>query len=238
MSSTVLADPATETPTAVAAPADPKAGDTQPNATDAGTEPGQDQSKPATLLTAETPEPKAESSDDPKQASPVVPEAYEIALPKETPLSADVLAKVSELAKGLSVTDSKAVQGMVDLIHAEAVAVVEAHTQAVQKGGALWTETVKRLEADALADKDIGGTPERLAQSIGKAQSVLKEFGTPEFAALLDDTGYGSHPALIKLLAKVKDAMGEDKTINGEPPRAKPKTMAQAIYPDLPSKDG
>lgn len=194
---------------------------------------GQDQSKVATLLTAEP-----EKAEPAKEAAPVVPEAYEIALPKESPVNPDVLAKVTELAKGLSVTDSKAVQGLVDLIHGEADAVKQATLDALKKGGPLWTEHVERLAADALSDKDIGGTPERLAAHVGKAQAVLKQFGDAKFAEMLDETGYGSHPALIKLLARVNDALGEDRVIQGEPPKPKPKSAAQAIYPDLPSVEG
>lgn len=211
--------------------ANPQAGDTTAaDGQSKGTEAGQDQSKAATLLT----EPKS----DGEQAAPVVPEAYEIALPKESPVGADVLAKVSELAKGLSVTDSATVQAIVDLIHGEAVSVLDAKTQAAQKGGALWVETVQRLEAEALADAEIGGTPERLQATVQKGRETLKAFAPDGFADFLETSGLGSDKRMLKFLAKVRDGMGEDRLINGETPKPKPKTAAQAIYPNLPSRDG
>lgn len=223
----------TPTGTDAATTADPQAGGTD-KAPDAvakdGTEAGKDQSKPATLLT--------EPDKAPEQVAPVVPEAYEIALPKESPVSPDALTKVTELAKSLSVTDSKAVQGLVDLIHAEAVAVMEAQQAALKKGGELWTQHVQRLEAEALADKDIGGTPERLSASVLKAKAALQEFAPDGFAEFLEESALGSDPRFIKLLVKVKDAMGEDTLIQGEPAKPKPKSLAQAIYPNLPSAEG
>lgn len=213
--------------------ADPQAGgtvaasDAKP---EADSKAGQDQSKPATLLT--------EPDTAPEQVAPVVPEAYEIALPKESPVSPDALTKVSELAKRLSVTDSKAVQGLVDLIHAEAVAVMEAQQTALKKGGELWTQHVQRLESDALADKEIGGTPERLSASVAKAKQAVQAFAPEGFADFLEESALGSDPRFIKFLVKVQDAMGEDKLIQGEPLKPKAPSLAKAIYPHLPSRDG
>lgn len=232
MSATETVAATTPTGTDATTTADPTAGAT-PTSGDGskgeGTESGQDQSKAATLLTDETPV---------TEAAPVVPEAYEIALPKESPVHPDVLAKVTDVAKSLSLTDSKAVQGLVDLIHAEAVAVMEAQQVALKKGGEVWSQHVARLEAEALADKDIGGTPERLNASLLKAKAALTEFAPEGFAEFLEESALGSDPRFIKLLVKVKDAMGEDRLVSGEQPKPKPKTAAQAIYPNLPSKDG
>lgn len=232
MSATELAEAPAVNGEGAEAAAHPNAGTETPpsdGSVAVAAESGQDQSKAATLLTDEKPVEKA---------APVVPEAYTIALPKESPIGADVLAKVSELAKGLSVTDSAHVQSIVDLIHGEAVAVMDAQQSALKQGGALWQAHVARLAAEALADTDIGGTPERLTQHVMKAQAVLKQYGSPEFAAMLEETGFGSHPALIKLLAKVNDSLGDDRLIQGEAPKPKPKTAAQAIYPNLPSREG
>jgi hypothetical protein len=229
MSATETVEAGTPTGELALTTADPQAGDT--TATDGqpeGTEAGKDQAKAATLLTDP---PKEEAA-----AAPVVPEAYEIALPKESPVGADVLAKVADLAKGLSVTDSARVQAIVDLIHGEAVQVLEAQQEALKKGGTLWTQTVQRLEADALADPDIGGTPERLQATVQKAKAALAEFGGDEFSTFLEDTGLGSDKRLIKAWAKVAERMQEDRLIAGEPPKPRPKSIAKAIYPNLPSE--
>ena len=233
MSAVETVEATTPTGTDASTTADPQAGGTVA-ASDAKPEAdpkaGQDQSKPATLLT--------EAEKPAEQAAPVVPEAYEIALPKESPVSPDALTKVTELAKSLSLTDSKAVQGLVDLIHAEAVAVMEAQQVALKKGGELWTQHVQRLESEALADADIGGTPERLQASVQKAKAALSQFAPDGFAEFLEESALGSDPRFIKFLVKVQKAMGEDTLIQGEPAKPKPKSLAQAIYPNLPSAEG
>lgn len=233
MSAVETMDATTQTGTDAAITADPNAGATTttgdgPQAE--GAESGQDQSKPATLLT--------EPETAPDKAAPVVPEAYDIALPKESPVSPDALTKLTELAKSLSVTDSKAVQGFVDLIHAEAMAVVEAQTLALKKGGALWTQHVQRLEADALADQDLGGTPERLQANVLKAKAALKEFAPDGFADFLEDSALGSDPRFLKFLVKVQAKMGEDALVQGEPAKPKAPSLAKALFPDLPSSEG
>jgi hypothetical protein len=231
MSGTETVEAPTLTGTEATTTADPSAAVTTTPADGqgdgAGT--GQDQSKPATLLTGDEPA---------KVEPPVVPEAYSVTIPEKSPIGADVLAKVTELAKGLSVTDSAHVQAIVDLIHGEAVSVMTAQQDALKKGGPLWTEHVKRLEAEALADPEVGGTPERLSASLVKAKATLSEYADAEFAQFLEETGLGSDKRLLKLLVKVQDRQGEDRIVSGETPRPKPKSVAQTIYPNHPSKDG
>lgn len=56
-------------------------------------------------------------------------------------------------------------------------------------------------EAAARTDREIGG--ERLEGSIADAREALDRHGTPELRELLDDSGLGSHPEILRLLARV-----------------------------------
>lgn len=83
-----------------------------------------------------------------------------------------------------------------------AQALVEAHNTYVEK-----------LTAEAKADKEIGGA--KLADSVKAAHSVLKRFAGEDTKAIVDElerTGLGSHPKVIKLLAKIEKATREDDT--------------------------
>lgn len=56
-------------------------------------------------------------------------------------------------------------------------------------------------EAATRADREIGG--DRLDATITDAREALDRHGTPELRELLDETGLGSHPEVIRLLARV-----------------------------------
>lgn len=188
-------------------------------------EAGQDQPKAetGTLLTSE----KA-------PARPVVPDSYALTLPENTPLDPSVTERVTALAKVLGLTDATHAQGVLDAIHGEVATSVETFKQAIAPDGTLWAETKQRLEADALADKEIGGSVEALSASVGEAKRVLDQYATPEFKSFLEQSGDGSHPEFIRFLKRVAKATGEDRLVQGEPPTPAPKSRAGRLYQNLP----
>ena len=51
--------------------------------------------------------------------------------------------------------------------------------------------------------------------NLDQAQRAFTQFATPEFSALMDETGLGNHPELVKAFAKIGATMGEDRLIVG-----------------------
>ena len=68
-----------------------------------------------------------------------------------------------------------------------------------------WAETVK-------ADPELG-KPENLAT----AKNVIDTFGDDEIRSLLNDTGMGNHPAVVRLCLKIGKAISEDTFVRGKP---------------------
>lgn len=50
---------------------------------------------------------------------------------------------------------------------------------------------------------------------IDMAQRAFAQFATPEFSKIMDETGIGNHPELLKAFSKVGEAMGDDKLVVG-----------------------
>ncbi len=50
---------------------------------------------------------------------------------------------------------------------------------------------------------------------IDQAQRAFAQFSTPEFNALMDETGLGNHPEVIKAFAKIGSMIGEDRLVVG-----------------------
>jgi Fe-S-cluster formation regulator IscX/YfhJ len=56
-------------------------------------------------------------------------------------------------------------------------------------------------ESATRTDREIGG--DRLEGAIADAREALERHGTPELRDLLDESGLGSHPEILRLLARV-----------------------------------
>ena len=68
-------------------------------------------------------------------------------------------------------------------------------------GGVEWTKQRDAWIAASKADPIIGG--DKYKQSIRLAGEALVRYGDAELAELLDETGFGVHPVVLRFLAKV-----------------------------------
>lgn len=201
-----------------ATPESPAAG-TQDSSTSSGTQ----DTTVGTLLTP--------PSDQPSSSEPTVPEAYKLTLPDDSPLDTSALERVTALAKSLKVTSDESAQAIAQALHAEVASYQQGLMEANAKGGDLWKARVAEMEKQALSDPDIGGTAERLQQSVQYSRQVLDRFGDAGVRDFLEETGLGSSPALIKMLTRIYRAMGEDTfVVPSAAHKSQPKTLAERIY--------
>ncbi|MDL2315705.1 hypothetical protein LJC59_01290 [Desulfovibrio sp. OttesenSCG-928-A18] len=69
----------------------------------------------------------------------------------------------------------------------------------------------------------------------GLAQAALRQYGSQELYALLDQTNLGSHPEMFNFIVKVGKALAEPGFKGGAGPRSA-KTAAEVLYPDMASR--
>lgn len=86
---------------------------------------------------------------------------------------------------------------------------------------------VSEWETLARKDKDIGG--DKFSENVAIAVKGLEKFGSPELKALLNQTGLGSHPEVIKAFHRVGKLVS-DAGISGEARPGAGNTLA-ARYP-------
>lgn len=145
---------------------------------------------------------------------------YKFDTPEGVTLDEGDLSKFTDIAKDLKLP-ADAAKKLVDL----AVAREQARTEAFAKQVQDWGETVK-------ADPELG-KPENLAV----AKKTIDTFGTPELRDLLNSTGMGNHPEVIRLMTKIGKAISEDifqaGRSGGNPP---PRDAAQILYGNTPTK--
>jgi hypothetical protein len=173
---------------------------------------------PAAGTTATAPT-DATSTPDPKPADPVVPESYELKMPDGVELDQAATTEFTAIAKELKL-DQAAAQKLADIGAKMAQRQADAHAQLVET----WTEQVK-------TDKEIGG--DKLAENLGVARKAIDTFGSPELKALLNSTGLGNHPEVVKLAFKVGKAISEDGFVSGSPKGNTTNDPAKKLFPNM-----
>lgn len=81
-----------------------------------------------------------------------------------------------------------------------------------------WTEKTKEMFGPAYQ------------KEIARALDAADRFGGPELRALLDATGLGSHPAVVKTFHEISKQISEDVSAGGRARNAADKTFAEALY--------
>ena len=144
------------------------------------------------------------------------PEKYEWAAPEGVTLDESILGSLSEVAKELNLPQAAA-QKLVDKI-----APVMAQRQ-VEQFEALRTE----WRQASSSDQEFGGA--KLTENMAVAKKALDAFGTREFRQLLEQTGMGNHPELIRTFYRAGKAISEDGMVSGSAPKA-PRD-ARSLFP-------
>lgn len=88
-------------------------------------------------------------------------------------------------------------------------------------------ETVQKWETDARSDKEFGGP--QFDQNLATAKKAIDHFATPELRQMLDETGVGNHPELIRAFYRA-GKMLEEAPVLGTTSGGAKKSLAQALY--------
>lgn len=151
------------------------------------------------------------------------PEKYEFKAPEGREFDAEVITAFSDVAKELNLSN-EAAQKMLDKM----APLMESRTaQQIESVKAQWMET-------SMADKEFGG--EKIRENLAVAKKALDQFGSPQLRELLEQSGLGNHPEMIRLMYRAGKAISEDKYVGpsqGAGAKAAPKDfggMASALY--------
>lgn len=152
------------------------------------------------------------------------PEKYEFAAPEgATAFNDTVLTTFGDVARELNLSQDGA-----QAILSKVGPVIQAQQQAAL------TDFYKDIgglpdtwDAQVKADKEIGG--EKLGENLAIAAKA-RDLGGPEFVKLLNKTGLGNHPAVIKTFLKIGRSLSEDKFIPGGNASTEAPTAAQRLY--------
>ena len=145
---------------------------------------------------------------------------YDLKMPKDTLLQESIVEEIVSIAKEQGLSNEQA-QKVLDM---QSEAVSKYHTKLESD----FNTQVKEWGEELRADKDIGG--EHLKQNVEYARRTVIKFGGEEFLNELDQTGYGNHPGLFKMLARMGYELEARENISGGKPPAKEVSMAEKFY--------
>lgn len=162
------------------------------------------------------------------------PTTYDLKVPDKATVDPAIVERTAAIARAQGL-DNAAGQVLLDGMIAEVSAQEKAVAAAWQPGGALWKARDEAWSAQALADPELGGSKEALATSVEYANKVVDRLADPDLKELLKVTGWGSHPAVLRLLNRIGRGMSESSFRPGKGAAGGgPKTAAEKLY----GKDG
>lgn len=177
-----------------------------------------DAGAPDTTVSTPTEQTAAPAVEETKAPEAVAPETYDLKMPEGVELDKAAADEFTAIAKELKLP-AEAAQKLADVGAKMAQRQVEAHAKLVES----WTESVK-------TDKEIGG--DKLTENLGIARKALDQFGTPELRDVLNMTGFGNHPAVIKAFYKIGKAISEDGFVTGTA-KGPSNDPAKAMFPSM-----
>lgn len=165
-----------------------------------------------------------------------MPDTYALVLPEKSLLDpTKVLDRVTADAKALGFTENGQAQKILDIAHREVAETLQVMAAANKPGGALYQTRVAEWEKAALAHKELGnGDKNALNLIAARTRVLVQEYG-PEAAAILDETGYGSHPEIVLFLHRLTKAFAERPSpIPAKVPAGSRDSLAKQMYtPDM-----
>lgn len=125
------------------------------------------------------------------------PEKYEFKAPEGRNFDNEVINTFSEVAKELNLSQESA-QKVLDRVGPKMVERQMAELDAIRKG---WIDSSK-------VDKEFGG--DAIDVNMSTAKKALDAFGTPELKTLLNQSGLGNHPEVIRFFFRAGKSISED----------------------------
>jgi hypothetical protein len=189
--------------------------DTTQDASTVTTDAGGTQTADPTTAAADTTQATQTSADTTKAEAAV---EYKFDAPEGVELDQGDLAKFTDIAKELKLP-ADAAKKLVDLAASREVARAEAFAKQVET----WGNEVK-------ADPELGK-----AENVAIAKRTIDTFGTPELRDLLNSTGMGNHPEVVRMALKIGKAISEDTFVAGRTGSAPtPRSHADVLYGNSP----
>lgn len=145
---------------------------------------------------------KTEGDQAKADEKPAVPEKYEFKAPEGKDFDPAVIGQFSEVAKELGLSQDAA-QKILDKM---GPTIASRQAEAIEAARTEWANA-------STNDKEFGG--DKLTENLAVAKKALDSFGSPELRTLLNESGLGNHPEVIRFMVRAGKAISEDGFVPG-----------------------
>jgi hypothetical protein len=197
---------------------------------------GFDHDDPTALGAGQDPTSGSDDGLDGATVAPGIPHSYQLTAPEGITLDPVAIEAATPVFRELGLSNEAAnklmpvaadfAKGITDRLNQQIVSEVQASRKA-------WLDSAR-------ADPEIGGA--HWNRTIATAASALDALGFTRgspFRVLLDESGLGNHPEMIRAFHKVGKAIGEDSNFTrGQSASSTRKGPAETLYPDDTPKGG
>ena len=159
---------------------------------------------------------EGDGKDAPKTEADGAPEKYEFKAPEGKNFDNEIITTYSEVARELNLSQSSA-QKMLDTLGPKIAERQMAQIDTIRKG---WVDSSR-------IDKEFGG--DSLDKNMSVAKKALDTFGTPELRTVLNQSGLGDHPEIIRFFYRAGKSISEDGYVgpsSGSSSRGQPQDFA------------
>lgn len=139
-------------------------------------------------------------------------------VPEGMTVNEELLGEFKATAKELKLSQ-EAAQRLAD-IQVKALGKQAEHVARVRSQ---WLEQTK-------TDKEFGG--EALAENLGVAKKAMDAFATPQLRQLLNESGLGNHPEIVRAFVRVGKAISEDGRVVTGSKSGIPADPAKRLFPN------
>lgn len=145
---------------------------------------------------------------------------FDLKLPENTTLTKEYVDKVASFAKENGLTPAQA-QKVLERDHAYFAETQKSAKENFEKQIGDWEKQVQE-------DKTLGG--DNFAANMEFAKRGFEKFSTPELKKILNQSGYGSHPEVVRMFFAIGKAMSDDSFHKGGGTKAEPSTAGALLY--------
>lgn len=163
-------------------------------------------------------------TDSQADTSESAPESYtDFTFPEGTEVNADAVAEASTLFKEMDLSQAQA-QKLVDL---------QSKMQQSEMGKTqeAWVKMTEDWKKESKIDKEFGGA--LLNESLTKMKLAINAFGNDKFKEMLEITGVGNHPEMLRFLVNTGKIVSDDAILSGSNESGASKDAAKIMFPKM-----
>lgn len=147
-------------------------------------------------------------------------EWQDFTVPEGVQLNEEITTSFKSILEDAKLSPQEKAQSLLDLQGKLTQSLMESQEQAKAEQAQQWAAQIK-------ADKELGG--DNYDKTVATAIKAVEQYGTPELRSLLNETGIGNHPELVKFCHRIGKALSEDGLVMGGTQSAREMSIVDAF---------